>query len=151
MGEEQAGEVGVHAFITADQLVGEGQARHESTLLQPEDGRERAREEDALNGSKGNETFSKRGLLVGDPSESPVGLLLDARDGLDCIEKVLSLLGVLDVSVDEQGVCLGVDVLHHNLEAIEAASLGCLNLVGETLDKVLVDDTVGGSEEGEDM
>lgn len=151
VGEEQAGEVGVHALVTADQLVREGETRHEPTLLEPEDGREGAGEEDTLDGGEGNKTFSERGLLVGDPPESPVGLLLNARDGLNRVEEVLPLLGVFDVRVDKEGVCLGVDVLHHNLEAIEAASLGGLDLVRETLDEVLVDDTVGGCEEGKNM
>jgi hypothetical protein len=44
-----------------------------------------------------------------------------------------------------------VDVLHHNLEAVEAASLGDLDLAGEALDKVLVDDAIGGGEECEDV
>jgi hypothetical protein len=44
-----------------------------------------------------------------------------------------------------------VDVLHHDLEAVEAASLGDLDLAGEALDKVLVDDAIGGGEEGEDV
>ena len=40
---------------------------------------------------------------------------------------------------------------HHDLEAVETASLSGLDLVGEPLDEVLVDDTVGGGEEGEDV
>jgi hypothetical protein len=38
--EQEAGEVGVHALITRDELVGEGKTGHETTLLQPEDGSE---------------------------------------------------------------------------------------------------------------
>ena len=37
MGEEQAGKVGVHALITADELIRERKARHEATLLETED------------------------------------------------------------------------------------------------------------------
>lgn len=44
-----------------------------------------------------------------------------------------------------------MDVLHHDLETVETSGLGDLNLRAETLDKVLVDDTVRGSEEGEDV
>ena len=44
-----------------------------------------------------------------------------------------------------------MDVLHHDLETVETSGLGDLNLGAETLDKVLVDDTVRGSEEGEDV
>lgn len=43
--------------------------------------------------------------------ECPVGLLLDAWDGLDGVEQVFALNGILDVGVDEQRVCLRVDVL----------------------------------------
>ena len=35
-----------------------------------------------------------------------------------------------------------MDVLHHDLEAVEAASLGYLDLSTEALDKVFVDNTV---------
>lgn len=44
-----------------------------------------------------------------------------------------------------------MDVLHHDLETVEATSLGNLDLSAETLDQVFVDDTVGGSEEGKDV
>ena len=67
------------------------------------------------------------------------------------VEKVCALLGLADVGVDEERVCLGVDVLHHDLEAVEASCLGDLDLAREALDKVLVDNAIGGSEEGEDV
>jgi len=44
-----------------------------------------------------------------------------------------------------------VDVLHGDLEAVEAARLGQLYLGGEALDEVLVDDAVRRGEEGEDV
>ena len=44
-----------------------------------------------------------------------------------------------------------MDVLHHDLEAVEAAGFGDLDLAAEALDKVLVDDAVRGGEESEDM
>lgn len=40
---------------------------------------------------------------------------------------------------------------HHDLETVEAARLGSLHLARESLDKVLVHDTIGGGEEGEDV
>ena len=61
------------------------------------------------------------------------------------------MLLLFDICVDEQGVCLGVDVFHHDLEAVEAARLWYLDFTAETLDEVLVDDAVGSGEEGEDM
>jgi hypothetical protein len=48
---QQAAKVCVQALIPADELVAEGEAGHEATLLQPEDGTEAATEEDALNSS----------------------------------------------------------------------------------------------------
>ena len=62
--------------------------------------------------------------------------------GVYGVEKICTLLLLLDVCVDEQGVCLGVDVLHHDLETVEAACLWYLHLTAETLDEVLVDDAV---------
>jgi len=67
------------------------------------------------------------------------------------VKQVCALPGLADVCVDEKRVCLGVDVLHHNLEAVEASCLWYLNLAREALDKVLVDNAVGGGEEGEDV
>lgn len=37
-------------------------------------------EEDTLDSSKGDETFTKGRSVVGDPLESPISLLLDARN-----------------------------------------------------------------------
>ena len=141
----------MHALVTADELVGEREARHEATLLEPEDGREGAREEDTLDGGERDEALGKARPLVCDPAEGPVSLLLDAGDGVNGVEEVLALLRVLDVGVNEERVCLGVDVLHHDLETVEAPRLGGLHLVGETLDEVLIDDTVRGGEECKDM
>ena len=108
--EEQAREVGVHTLITADEFVGERQTRHEPTLLEPENRCEGAREENALDGRKGNEALSKGRTPVGNPGESPVCLLLDAWDRLNSIEEVLTLSGVADVGVNEERVSLRVDV-----------------------------------------
>lgn len=44
-----------------------------------------------------------------------------------------------------------MDVLHHDLETIEATSLGNLNLSTETLDEVLVDNAVRGGKEGKNV
>jgi len=40
---EQARKVAVEALVAGDELVGEGQPRHQAPLLQPEDGAEAAR------------------------------------------------------------------------------------------------------------
>lgn len=47
-------------LVSADELVGEGQAGHQASLLQPEDRSERAREEDSLHGREGHHTLSWR-------------------------------------------------------------------------------------------
>lgn len=65
--EEEAGEVGVHAFVAGDELVGEGEAGHEAALLEPEDGGEGAAEEDAFDGGEGDEALREGGVLVRDP------------------------------------------------------------------------------------
>jgi hypothetical protein len=77
--------------------------------------------------------------------------VLEELTVVDGIEQVLALPWLADVCIDEQGVCLRVDVLHHDLEAVEASCLGYLHLAGESLDKVLVDNAVRGREEGEDV
>lgn len=151
VGEEKAGKVGVETLVTGDELVGEGKTGHETTLLEPEDRCEGTGEEDTLNSSKGDEALCKGAVLVLDPANSPVGLLLDTWDGLDGVEEVRALRLLLDVCVDEKRVCLGVDVLNHDLKTVEAASLWDLNLSGETLKQVLVDNAVGCGEEGKDV
>ena len=108
--EEDTGKVGVHTLVTADELIRKSKTGHQAALLQPEDGRKGAREENTLDSGKGNKTFSKSRTLVCDPLQGPVGLLLDAWDGLDGVEEVFALSGVLDVGVDEEGVGLGVNV-----------------------------------------
>lgn len=148
---QQAGKVGVQTLVTRDELVGKGQTRHETSLLEPEDGGKGTAEEDTLDGSKGNQTLGKGRVLVLDPLDGPVGLLANARNGLNGVEEVAALAVLLDVGVDEQGVGLGVDVLHHDLEAVEASSLGDLDLAAEALDQVLVDNAIRGGKEGQDV
>ena len=78
--EQQASEVSVHALVAGDQFVGEGQAGHQTALLQPEDRRERSAEEDTLDSGESDETRSIGRVLIGDPAQSPVSLLLNARN-----------------------------------------------------------------------
>lgn len=168
MGEEQTSEVGVKTLITRDQLIGEGKPSHQPTLLQPEDGCEGTTEEDTFNSSKCHEALSKGGRLVLNPPDSPIGLLLDARDcetvlvyckrlpehiltGLNGIEKVAALGLFLDICVDEERVSLRVYVLHHDLEAIKASSFWDLDFTTETLYQVLIDNSVRGSKEGKNV
>ena len=61
------------------------------------------------------------------------------------------MLSLLDVGVDEKRVRLGVDIFHHDLETIEAASFWDLDFAREALDQVLVDDTIRCGEESKDV
>jgi hypothetical protein len=78
--EQQTSEIGVETLVTRNKLVGESETRHQTTLLQPKDGSERAGEEDTLNGGEGNQALGEGGLLVIDPADGPLGLLGNARD-----------------------------------------------------------------------
>jgi hypothetical protein len=71
--------------------------------------------------------------------------------GINGIKEVCPLGLLLDVCVDQEGVGLRVDVLHHDLETVEASRLGDLYFTAEALDQVLVDNSVRGCEECEDM
>jgi len=130
--EEQASKIGVHTLITTDELIGECKARHETTFLEPEDRRKGTREEDAFDGSEGDQALTECGTLIRYPLECPVSLALDARNSFHSVKEIFALGGILDVSVDKKRVSFGVNVLHHDLEAVEAPSLGSLDLVGET-------------------
>lgn len=143
-----AGEVGVQALVPRDELVGEGESGHQRALLEPEDGAEGAREEDALHCGEGDQPLVE-GALVVHPLHGPLRLLADDVDVGDGGEEVVLLVGVLDVGVDEQRVGLRVHVLHGDLEAVEAARLGDLHLRAKLLRQILQHDSVGGREKGQ--
>ena len=111
VGEEETGKVGVKTLVSRDELVGEGESGHETSLLEPEDRGEGSREEDSLDGRKGDQSLGESRLSVRDPFDGPLSLLLDTGDGVDGLEEVGSSGGVLDVGVDEERVGLRVDVL----------------------------------------
>jgi len=67
----------VHALITADKFVGEGETRHTKTALHPEDGGKRARKKDALHSREHNKTLSEDRPFVGYPFECPIRLVLN--------------------------------------------------------------------------
>ena len=85
-GVEEACEVAVESFVTADQFVAEAEARHESALFESEYGTERAQEENAFNGGKCNHKFGETGIDGVAPFESPVGFALDAWYCFDGME-----------------------------------------------------------------
>ena len=132
--KEETGKVGVHTLVTRDEFVRKGETRHKATLLEPENRRKRSREEDTLDSSECHQAFAEACIFIRNPAESPISLTLNARDCLDGVKKVVTLGGVFDVSVDEEGVGFRVDILHHNLEAVEATRLSSLYFVGEAFD-----------------
>ena len=80
VGEEQAGEVGVQALVARDELVAEGETRHQAAFLQPEDRRERTAEEYPLDCRESDKPLCERGRLVFDPFDRPIGLFANAGD-----------------------------------------------------------------------
>lgn len=145
---EQACEVSVHALISADQFIREGEAWHQTPLLEPEDRTEAPTEEDSLHTGKGNQALGKR-AVGSNPLESPICLLLYRRNILDGIEQEVFLGSVRNVCVDNQRIGLRMNILHHHLEAIEASCLWDLDLCHEPLGKVFKYNSIGGSEESE--
>lgn len=119
--EQEASEIRVKAFVSADEFVGKRQAWHETTLLEPKDGCKRAGKEDALDGGECDYSLSKGGFLVGNPRQCPVGLALDARHSLDGIEETRPLGSLANVRVDEERVDFGVDVF--TAEEVQSAAL----------------------------
>lgn len=65
------------------------------------------------------------------------------------IEEVGTLLGFINIGVNQERVGLGVYVLHHDLESIKATSFGDLNFAAESLNQVLIDNAIGGREESQ--
>ena len=130
----------MHAFVAADELVGEAQAWHEAALLEPEDGAEAAGEEDAFHGRERHNALCEASVL--NPLEGPVCFLLHAIEGFDCVEELILFCFVLAVGVDQQRVGFALEVLHHDVEAIEELGFGVLNLSNEVLGKVFVHDAI---------
>ena len=52
----------MEAFVTANQFVAKAKARHESAFLEPENGAERAQEENTFDHSKIDDPFVKDGV-----------------------------------------------------------------------------------------
>ena len=145
---DEACEVRVHALVSTDQLIRIGQTWHKSSLFEPENCTETAREENTLHASKSDNSFRKR-VVCSDPPESPLGFLGNGVNILDSLQKELLFGFILDISINEKTVSLRMDILHGHLEPVKAPRLWDLDLRHEPLSQVLQDDTVGGSEKGE--
>src|SRR6266508_2052293 len=90
-------------------------------------------------------------MFVGNPAESPISLTLDARNSVKGVKEVITLDRVFDIGVNEERVGFGMNVFHHDLETVEATGFGSLNFVGESLDKILIHNAIGGGEESKDV
>ncbi len=150
-GVEEACKVTVEPCVAVDKFAAETKARHESVLFELEYGAERALEEDAFDGSKCNHLFGKAGAGGVAPFEGPIGFALDTWYCFDGMEQVQFLCWVLDVGVDDEGVCFAVDNFQNNLEAVEASSFGCHHFGGKIAAQILVDNAIGGSKECKNM
>ena len=72
--------------ITTNEFVAEAKAGHESALLKPEYGTERAQEENAFDSSKCNHLIGVPGIGWVAPFESPVVFVLNAWHCFNCTE-----------------------------------------------------------------
>ena len=103
---QEAGKLHVETLVARNELVTGGQAREEATLLHPEDSAEGTTEEDALDRGKADEARGEVGILRVNPTESPLGLLLNAGDRLCGVEDLVLLLLVRHVVVNEKRIRL---------------------------------------------
>ncbi len=148
---EEAGEIGMKTLIACNELIGESEAGHDPTLLEPEDGAEGSAEEDTLDSCKGEETRGEIGLGGVNPLERPLGLLLHCGDGFDCMKDVRLLFRVIDIRVDEEAVRFAVDCFQQILAGVEEPRFGPLDFAGETGGEILHDNAVAAREESENV
>ena len=125
---QQARKVAVQALVARNELVREGEAVHEPALLQPKNGAEGARKENALHGRERDEALRKRGVGLVGPPQRPVRLLHHGGDRVYRVEQLLLLCCVLDVRVNKQRVHFAVDVLDGDLRRRAAAKWGEMQL-----------------------
>ena len=148
---QEAGKVSMQTLVTGNELITQGQTRHQATLLEPEDSTEGPAKEDPLDSSKGEEAGGDSRLLVGYPLQSPLGLLLHTRNSRNGTEEIELLLLVVDVGINQQRVRLTVNCLHHQLTAVEILDLRMRDLVHEAKSQILHYDAVRAGEETEDI
>jgi hypothetical protein len=76
---------------------------------------------------------------------------LDAGDRVQGSEKTELFVLVLDILVDKEGIGLGMNALDRILKGVEEASHGAWSITLEPGRQILLDNTVGSSEEGENV
>ena len=62
--------------------------------------------------------------------------------GFDGIEEVSALGGFFNVGINQERVSFRMDVFHHDLKAIETPGFRDLYFITESLEKILIDDSV---------
>ena len=140
------GKLRVKSLIARDELVGERQARKETALLQPKDGTEGTREEDALHTGKAHQPRCK-GLVRPHPVQRPLCLLADTRDGFNGIEQLFLFVLVLDIRINQERVRLRVNPLHRILEGVKELHHLGIHFTLKTGDKILHHDPIRSSKE----
>jgi len=100
---------------------------------------------------KGNQAFCKCASSYITPGKGPVCLALDTGDCGHGIEQMVALDRITDKGIKQERVHFIMHIFHRNLEAVEAASLGELDLVGEVLCKVFIHNTIASCKEGKDV
>merc|ERR1712127_404161 len=107
---DQTSKLCMQALIPRNQLIGESQARHQAPLLQPVYGTERTTEEHALHSSKCHYALCKAIVPI-HPLNCPSSFLLYCWHGLNGIENLIFLYWVANVLLNQERVCLRVNVL----------------------------------------
>ena len=120
-------------------------------MFHPENSAKRAREVDAFDGCKGDETFSEGCVAGVAPFKCPVGLLLDAGDSLETMKKFGLLVCVLDVGVKEQGVHLCMDIFNEDLKTIETLGFQRLDFLSKVREEVFIYDAVCTCKKSQDV
>mmetsp|Transcript_98800 Transcript_98800/g.285130 ORF Transcript_98800/g.285130 Transcript_98800/m.285130 type:complete len:256 (-) Transcript_98800:140-907(-) len=124
---EQCGEVRMHALVPGDALVGKREAGHHPALLEREERAVRAAAEQGLDAREGQEPLREAALRV-EVRRRPCHPLLHGGHRACRLHEAAPLLLVPDQLPHDASRRLGVDALHGDLEAVEAPSLGALDL-----------------------
>ena len=93
------------SFVPRYELIAKAQARHEPPLLQPVDGTETSGEKDSLNTGEREQAFSECFRFSVEPFQRPLSLSFYTGDSLDSFKQMFLLGRILDVFIDEFGVC----------------------------------------------
>jgi len=138
-----AGKISMKALVSWNQFIWESKTRHERSFFEPENCTEWSRKEDSFNSSKSNKSFMEWFLFV-HPFHCPIGLFFNHINILNGIKQISLLVLIFDISVNQERVCLWMNVFHSNLETIETSCLRDLNFWTELSCKILCNDSVTG-------